>query len=108
MAYLNGPASKTDYGVVEIGGNILVDSNGVISIPQDINANASVIFANMTITSDASISYATISLLDADIATITSLSAVNASITSASITSLTAENETVTNNLTVVGTLSLN
>lgn len=107
MAYLNGPASKTDYGVVEIGGNILVDSNGVISIPQDINANASVIFAYMTITSDASISYATISLLDADIATITSLSAVNASITSASITSLTAENETVTNNLTVGGTLSL-
>ena len=77
MAYLNGPASKTEYGVVEVGGNIFVNSSGVISIPQDIQANASVIFANMDITSIANI------------------------------TSLIVANETDTGNLTVGGTLSV-
>jgi len=88
MAYLNGPASKTEYGVVEVGGNIFVNSSGVISIPQDIQANASVIFANMNITSDASI--------------------FNASITYANITTLTVANETDTGNLSVGGKLTVN
>lgn len=52
MAYLNGPASTTDYGVVEIGSNILVDINGIISIPQSVATTANVTFNNVTVASE--------------------------------------------------------
>jgi hypothetical protein len=50
MSYLNGPSSDTTYGVVEIGNNIDVDSNGVISLEQSVAPSASVTFASVTST----------------------------------------------------------
>lgn len=43
MAYLAEPTSKTSYGVIKIGNYVDV-TDGVISIPQDINTNATVFF----------------------------------------------------------------
>lgn len=47
MSYLSVPASTTEYGVVEIGNYITV-ANGIISIPQDIDTDANVIFNSVT------------------------------------------------------------
>lgn len=49
MSYLSQPTSKTNYGVTQVGGNINV-LDGVISVPQDLNTNASVTFSNVTVT----------------------------------------------------------
>jgi hypothetical protein len=35
MAYLNGPASGSDFGVVEVGNNIIIN-DGIISLAQDV------------------------------------------------------------------------
>ena len=48
MSYLSSPASTTNFGVVEIGNNIVV-SNGVISLIQDISPNGSPTFNNVTV-----------------------------------------------------------
>ena len=48
MSYLSIPASTTDYGVVEIG-NFINVLDGIISIPQSVDPNASVSFANANI-----------------------------------------------------------
>jgi hypothetical protein len=50
MAYLNGPASATEYGVVEIGKYINVDPNGVISLPQSVDTTADIVFNTVTST----------------------------------------------------------
>jgi len=47
MSYLSQPASKISYGVVQIGNNIDVNVDGIISIPQDISTTASVVFASV-------------------------------------------------------------
>lgn len=44
MAYLSQPASKTAYGVTQIGDYISVDADGIISIPQDVSPSADVVF----------------------------------------------------------------
>lgn len=44
MSYLSQPASKISYGIVEIGNNIDVDEDGIISIPQSVASTASVVF----------------------------------------------------------------
>jgi len=49
MSYQNPQASTTQYGVVEIGGNIAV-TDGVISIAQDVSPTANVTFANVNVT----------------------------------------------------------
>ena len=50
MAYLSNPATLTDYGVVQVGSNISVDSTGIISIPQSVATTATPTFAATTIT----------------------------------------------------------
>jgi hypothetical protein len=47
MAYLNGPASTTEFGVVEIGNNIVI-TDGIISLEQDVAPTANVNFASVT------------------------------------------------------------
>lgn len=54
MSYLNPEASTTQYGVVEIGGNIQV-SNGVISLSQDVSPAANVTFANVSVSGNVTI-----------------------------------------------------
>jgi hypothetical protein len=54
MSYLSQPTSITDYGLVQIGDNILVN-DGIISLAQDIAPTASVSFANVNITGDLSL-----------------------------------------------------
>ena len=48
MSYLSSPASTTNFGVVEIGNNIVV-TDGVISLVQDISTNGSPTFSNVTV-----------------------------------------------------------
>lgn len=48
MSYLSSASSKTEYGVVQIGGNINV-IDGLISVPQDLNTNANVVFNSITV-----------------------------------------------------------
>lgn len=48
MAYLNGPTSTGDFGVVEVGNNIIV-SDGVISLAQDVSPLADVHFYNLSV-----------------------------------------------------------
>jgi hypothetical protein len=49
MAYLNGPATTTDFGVVEVGNNIII-TDGVISLEQDVGPLASVNFYDISAT----------------------------------------------------------
>lgn len=48
MSYLFPDASATELGVVQVGANIDVDANSVISIPQSVATTASITFANIT------------------------------------------------------------
>ena len=48
MSYLFPDASATELGVVQVGANIDVDANSVISIPQSVDPTASITFANVT------------------------------------------------------------
>lgn len=48
MAYLSQPASTTEYGVVEIGSNINVTVDGIISIPQSVSTTADVVFDSVS------------------------------------------------------------
>jgi hypothetical protein len=48
MSYLFPDATATQLGVVQVGSNIDVDANSVISIPQSVATSASVTFANVT------------------------------------------------------------
>jgi hypothetical protein len=48
MSYLFPDASTTELGVVQVGSNINVDANSIISIPQSVAITASVTFGNVT------------------------------------------------------------
>lgn len=48
MSYLFPDASTTELGVVQVGANIDVDANSVISIPQSVATTANITFANIT------------------------------------------------------------
>jgi hypothetical protein len=48
MSYLSQPTSEFNYGVVQIGSNVLV-ADGIISIAQDVSPNASVSFASIDV-----------------------------------------------------------
>jgi hypothetical protein len=48
MSYLFPNGSTTELGVLQVGSNIDVDSNSIISIPQSVDPTASVTFANVT------------------------------------------------------------
>lgn len=51
MSYLSQPTSKTNYGVVQVGSNVNVDVDGIISIPQDVSTTAAVVFDSVSATS---------------------------------------------------------
>lgn len=53
MSYLAQPASNTEYGVVQVGDYIDV-VDGIISLSQDLSANASVTFADVSVTGNLS------------------------------------------------------
>jgi hypothetical protein len=55
VAYLSPAASTSQYGVVKVGSFIDVTAPGIISNPQDISTAASPTFANLTITTGATI-----------------------------------------------------
>ena len=48
MSYLFPNGSTTELGVLQVGSNIDVDANSVISIPQSVATTANVTFANIT------------------------------------------------------------
>lgn len=48
MSYLFPLGTDSDLGVVQVGANIDVDANSVISIPQSVATTASITFANVT------------------------------------------------------------
>lgn len=50
MSYLSQPTSELDYGVVKVGSNINVTTDGVISLAQSLDANANVTFNSVTVT----------------------------------------------------------
>jgi len=51
MSYLFPLGSTTEQGVLEVGSNISVDANGIISIPQSVATTASVTFDTINATS---------------------------------------------------------
>jgi hypothetical protein len=51
MSYLFPFGSTTEQGVLEVGSNISVDANGIISIPQSVATTASVTFDTVNATS---------------------------------------------------------
>lgn len=51
MSYLSSVTTSTDYGVVQVGSNILV-TDGIISVAQDLSPNASVTFGNVYVSND--------------------------------------------------------
>jgi hypothetical protein len=51
MSYLSNPTSESNYGVVQIGSNVLV-TDGIISIAQDISPNAAVSFGSIDVLGD--------------------------------------------------------
>lgn len=54
MSYLSSATSTTDFGVVKIGSNIIVNE-GVISVAQDLSPNASVVFGNVSVTGNLAV-----------------------------------------------------
>lgn len=48
MSYLSSVTTSTDYGVVQVGSNIIV-TDGIISIQQSLDPNASVTFGNIDV-----------------------------------------------------------
>lgn len=59
MSYLSQFTTKLDYGVVRIGGNVDV-TEGIVSVPQNLNTNASVTFANISVTGNLSLNGASV------------------------------------------------
>lgn len=51
MSYLSSVTTSTDYGVVQVGSNILV-TDGIISVAQDLSPNATVTFGNVYVSND--------------------------------------------------------
>jgi hypothetical protein len=52
MSYLFPQGTATELGVLEVGANINVDINSIISIPQSLEINAAVIFDTVSATTD--------------------------------------------------------
>lgn len=59
MSYLAQFTSIDDYGVVRIGSNVNV-IDGIISVPQNLNTNSSVTFANISVTGNLSLNGASV------------------------------------------------
>lgn len=52
MSYLFPQGDLTNLGVLQVGSNINVDANSVISIPQNVSANSNVTFSSINVTSE--------------------------------------------------------
>lgn len=90
MSYLASPASKTEFGVVEVGSFINV-LDGIISLEQDIGPNANVTFFNANVNN----------VLTANIGNIEILNTGNANVTG----DLIGNNASFSGNLTANGAL---
>jgi hypothetical protein len=101
MSYLFPNASTTELGVVQVGANINVDANSVISIPQSVATTANITFGNIT---DSALTAGRVTFSGAgglltDSGNLTFNTGSN---------TLSVTNVTVTNNANVLGNLTLN
>jgi len=101
MSYLFPNASTTELGVVQVGANINVDANSVISIPQSVATTANITFGNIT---DSTLTAGRVTFAGAgglltDSGNLTFNTGSN---------TLSVTNVTVTNNANVLGNLTLN
>jgi len=101
MSYLFPNASTTELGVVQVGANINVDANSVISIPQSVATTANITFGNIT---DSALTAGRVTFAGAGglLTDSGNLTFNNGSNT------LSVTNVTVTNNANVLGNLTLN
>jgi hypothetical protein len=60
MSYLFPDATTADLGVVQVGANIDVDANSVISIPQSVATTATVIFGTVNVTNTLTLNGASV------------------------------------------------
>lgn len=60
MSYLFPDATKTELGVVQVGANIDVDANSVISIPQSVATTATVTFGTVNVTNTLTLNGASV------------------------------------------------
>jgi hypothetical protein len=60
MSYLFPDASTTELGVVQVGANIDVDANSVISIPQSVATTATVTFSTVNVTNTLTLNGASV------------------------------------------------
>jgi hypothetical protein len=60
MSYLFPNATTTELGVVQVGANIDVDANSVISIPQSVATTATVIFGTVNVTNTLTLNGASV------------------------------------------------
>lgn len=60
MSYLFPNASKTELGVVQVGANINVDANSVISIEQSVATTATVTFGTVNVTNTLTVNGASV------------------------------------------------
>jgi len=101
MSYLFPNASTTELGVVQVGANINVDANSVISIPQSVATTANITFGNIT---DSALTAGRVTFSGAgglltDSGNLTFNTGSN---------TLSVTNVTVTNNANILGNLTLN
>jgi hypothetical protein len=101
MSYLFPNASTIELGVVQVGANINVDANSVISIPQSVATTANITFGNIT---DSALTAGRVTFAGAgglltDSGNLTFNTGSN---------TLSVTNVTVTNNANILGNLTLN
>ena len=101
MSYLFPNASTTELGVVQVGANIDVDANSIISIPQSVATTANITFGNITDSALTSgrVTFAGTGGLLTDSGNLTFNTGSN---------TLSVTNVTVTNNANISGNLTLN
>jgi hypothetical protein len=106
MSYLFPQTSNVELGVVQVGANINVDANSVISIPQSVATTANVTFGNVTDSALTSgrITFASTGGLLADSANLT----FNTGTNTLSVTNITVTNNANIVNANISGNLTLN
>lgn len=106
MSYLFPNGSATELGVLQVGANINVDANSVISIPQSVASNANITFGNITDSALTSgrVTFAGASGLLTDSGNLT----FNTGTNTLSVTNITVTNNANIVNANVSGNLTLN
>jgi hypothetical protein len=106
MSYLFPDASSTELGVVQVGANINVDANSVISIPQSVATTANITFGNIT---DSALTSGRITFAGASgLLTDSGNLAFNTGTNTLSVTNVTVANNANIVNANVSGNLTLN